>query len=843
MALRLGTLVGFIRTDDSGMRRGLTDAELRMRGFQRGLDGRLRDMRGRFVSESEAMGRALGDAAGGGDRLGLSLGRLAGMARGVGGVAMSLGKVGAALGTAVPLAAGLAATLANVAPAAGIAATGVLSVGLAFGALKIGMMGVGDALKNAFDPDSAEAYAEALEKLSPSARRFVETVRGLGPQFDKLKLQVQNNLFSNLGKTLEQTAKAAGPDLSAALKGSAGALNRMGLQVLNVGTSMAKNGTLGKALDSATIGLHNLIPLPATIAQGLIQIGAAAGPSFERLTAAGGRAFEGLSAKMTKAFESGAMEDAIERAVDLLKQLGRIIGNVGAALGSLFTAADASGAGFLGTLESLTGALADAFASDEVQAGLRAIFSVMSTLAETAAPLLVSALKAIAPVFAALGPPVETLVEALGEALGPVIEALGPVLEAAAVALGAMVTAFAPLLPIIGELVAALLPALTPLLEGIGELFTMVAPLVEQLAGVLGEALMPVFAALVPVVEPIVQMLLTLAEAILPILTSLITELAPVVTSLAETFAELLVALAPVIADLGLLVADILVALTPVLIPIIELIAQLATLMADELAMVITTVVIPALNAVSALLRGDFSEAWEYAKEFVRGVVGTIARRVGELPGKVWDALSDLAGKLRDRMSDAGDRMKAAAGIKIAEVVTKVEALPGKAKAALGDLGSRLYSSGRSLLQGFIDGVKSKIQGIKDAVSDAVSAARDFFPFSPAKEGPFSGSGWTLHSGRSLVEGFREGIADQLPALRAQLDAMPSMRAMEMGVRPVPAGAYAGAGWHGAGPAVGGERPVTVVLDVRGGDDEFVRMIRKWAGREGGGNVQRAFGK
>jgi hypothetical protein len=48
---------------------------------------------------------------------------------------------------------------------------------------------------------------------------------------------------------------------------------------------------------------------------------------------------------------------------------------------------------------------------------------------------------------------------------------------------------------------------------------------------------------------------------------------------------------------------------------------------------------------------------------------------------------------------------------------------------------------------------------VTSAVGNVVSAARDLLPFSPAKKGPFSGRGWTLFSGESLVKGLAQGIA------------------------------------------------------------------------------------
>ncbi|RLA58678.1 MAG: hypothetical protein DRR04_10405 [Gammaproteobacteria bacterium] len=73
-------------------------------------------------------------------------------------------------------------------------------------------------------------------------------------------------------------------------------------------------------------------------------------------------------------------------------------------------------------------------------------------------------------------------------------------------------------------------------------------------------------------------------------------------------------------------------------------------------------------------------------------------------------------------------------------------------------IGTWLFDSGKALIQGFIDGIKNMAGAIGDAIGSAMETARSFLPFSPAKKGPFSGKGWTLYSGMSLMAGFAEGI-------------------------------------------------------------------------------------
>jgi hypothetical protein len=112
----------------------------------------------------------------------------------------------------------------------------------------------------------------------------------------------------------------------------------------------------------------------------------------------------------------------------------------------------------------------------------------------------------------------------------------------------------------------------------------------------------------------------------------------------------------------------------------------------------------------------------------------------------------------------------------VGKAVSFVQGLPGKFKSALGDAASLLYNSGLSIIQGLINGIKAKAGEVKNAVRGVLQGARNLLPFSPAKEGPFSGRGWTLHSGESLMQGLADGISRSKgkvkSALRQVLDAV-----------------------------------------------------------------------
>src|SRR5687768_2325721 len=71
MALNVGELVALIRADDHGLRHGISEADLRLAGFQRDVNGRLRDLNGHFVNETRTMARLVADGLADGSNQGL----------------------------------------------------------------------------------------------------------------------------------------------------------------------------------------------------------------------------------------------------------------------------------------------------------------------------------------------------------------------------------------------------------------------------------------------------------------------------------------------------------------------------------------------------------------------------------------------------------------------------------------------------------------------------------------------------------------------------------------------------------------------------------------------------
>ena len=819
--LTIGTLTGILRMDEDDFRRGLANGQLRMRSFQRDLNSRLRDLHHSTREWARNLSTDLDESEGGSNRLHSALGRIVGMAGGLGGVAMSVAKIGLMIGAAVPLAAGLAAAIAHIAPAAGLAATGIVAIQLATNTLKLGMQGVGEAVKAALDPEQADKFNEAIKKLAPNARAFALEVKKLSPEFKKLQQDVQNRMFAHFDKIVQNMGKYTLPPLRKGLKDTADALNIMGRGVANAAIRMGRNGTLGEAIGGATTGLKNLSRIPGQITTGLIQVAAAAAPAFARLTGAAGKAFDKVAAKVQDLFASGVMRDAIEGAIDTIAQLGRVIGNVLGGIGNIFKAVSANGDGLFGTLEKVTQAFQDLTATKEFQSAIQELSKTVGALVSAVLPLLAEAFKAILPIVKILAPPIRELIKHLGEGLKPLIQALAPVLAALATAFAKLIPALTPIIDLALRLITAILPILTPMFAFLGEVFERLAPIVGQLADNIAAQLEPILAVLPGILDQILPKFLELADRLLPLLADILAQIGPQLGDLAVALANLLVELAPLLVKFLELQIFLLDKMLPIIGPLTVAIGTILVGALMALTHFISDFVIPAVRTIVALLNGDFHGAMVNAATFVNNLRDNASRAFEGLKTRGTQAIGQLASDVVRRARGMASDFVAAVGRLVADAVRRIASLPGRAVASLGNVGSVLYNQGWLLIGGFIAGIMARIPGVKDVLNGLTSSLTSW-------KGPESLDKRLLTpAGELLIQGFQRGISNQIPALRGQLQGL--------------TGELPGMAVGGAGGAAAPAGPQRMRIELSG-PEEFRRLIRRIV-QDGGGNVQTVFGQ
>lgn len=164
-------------------------------------------------------------------------------------------------------------------------------------------------------------------------------------------------------------------------------------------------------------------------------------------------------------------------------------------------------------------------------------------------------------------------------------------------------------------------------------------------------------------------------------------------------------------------------------------------------------------------------------------IISTALAFISSVWNGAWAAIGDF-------ISTAWSNIVSGVSTGIENVISFVTGIPGRVLSALGDLGSLLLNSGRSLIQGFIDGISGMIGAVGDAVGGVMDFVGGFFPNSPAKRGPFSGSGWSK-LGKSGGATFDQWIGGMDPSRMEDVMRIPGARLGSGG--PAAAGGAGGA--------------------------------------------------
>lgn len=160
-------------------------------------------------------------------------------------------------------------------------------------------------------------------------------------------------------------------------------------------------------------------------------------------------------------------------------------------------------------------------------------------------------------------------------------------------------------------------------------------------------------------------------------------------------------------------------------------------------------------KTVAALMRGDWSGAWDGIKQITKGALSVIGGIVGEL-GTIIHASIRVAWGLGKAAFQAG----------VSGVVGIAKGLGGKITGAVGDLSGLLVNAGKSVIQGLIHGIDSMI----GAVTSKLHAITDLIP---KHKGPESKDKVLLfNAGKSIMQGLVNGFDAGTPDVEKTLSAL-----------------------------------------------------------------------
>jgi hypothetical protein len=154
--------------------------------------------------------------------------------------------------------------------------------------------------------------------------------------------------------------------------------------------------------------------------------------------------------------------------------------------------------------------------------------------------------------------------------------------------------------------------------------------------------------------------------------------------------------------------------------------------------------------------------------------LGNVIHAVGNIVhafGNFFHAIGNVFHALGNVGHALGNVERAISGT-VSRVVTFVSKIPGKITTAIGDLGKLLYNAGKAVVQGLIDGIKAMVGAVGTAIGGVASKIRGFLPFSPAKEGPLSGSGSPFIAGQNITRMLNQGMLSGRRATGASMGSL-----------------------------------------------------------------------
>lgn len=339
-----------------------------------------------------------------------------------------------------------------------------------------------------------------------------------------------------------------------------------------------------------------------------------------------------------------------------------------------------------------------------------------------------------------------TTVASIGSSLMPIISTVGTAIQQIATTV----------LPVLMSMIQQLAPVLAQIVSVVLQIAAAAAPLITQLVSML-----------VPVITQIVTTVTQLAAAVLPIVITVLTTIMGVITALLPVISNVISVVLSVVSVVISAVTGILGVVTPIITTIISFISMVVAAIGTIITIVssvfssVASVVTGAISTVVSVVSSGISGVINFFSNMVSSVgsgVSSLFSTVSSVFNNIASTVINLANSARNGAETAFNSLKSAVTNTISNVFSTISSLPSQIMGVFSGAASWLYNSGASIIQGLVDGIQGAIEGAISAVSSAVSSIRDLFPFSPAKEGPFSGHGYTTWSGKALITDWGNSI-------------------------------------------------------------------------------------
>lgn len=351
------------------------------------------------------------------------------------------------LGTVLAGTAGAAVALSG---AVGLLPGVLAGAGIAAGALRIGLMGVGDAISDSGDP---EKYAAALKQLSPAAQSFTRAVVKLKPELKDLRREVQDGLFRGADREVERLGARYLPILSRGLRETTQAFGRGRASVAAYLDTAQTASTVTGILDDTSKASGRLSTAFTPFVASFLDIASVGASFLPDLTSKLAGAADRFAAFTSTTRGSGAMREFFQDGIDAVGDFGNALKGAGRILAGVFSAGGGPNTSALETLGVLLNRVADQIGRPEFQQGLGRFFAAISSAGDAVG----AALPRVGDALVALEPAISNLVRGSGSAFASILTSVSAAAVAVAPTLNVLSRIIAGIAPVAGPVVLVLL--------------------------------------------------------------------------------------------------------------------------------------------------------------------------------------------------------------------------------------------------------------------------------------------------------------------------------------------------------------------------------------------------
>lgn len=490
------------------------------------------------------------------------------------------------------------------------------------------------------------AVQNSMKNISPAAGAAVLALSAVGDKLHTIRMESQEEYFTGFADSLTSMADTLFPQLRTGVKELAGSLGQ-GAQELFGGLEQSLGGgALGTMLSNFSTTFDNLNVSIKPFVNSFTNLSVVGSTFLPQLATGFSDLIIRFDSFISRVTADGSLAAWIQGGLDAAKQIGVILDGAFGILGAIAKAGSAAGGATLTSFGDGLQKISEVMNREPFQTSLRLIFEGANKAMEN----MGAALGPVGDAFIKLAPTLNKILPILGSIVGEALGGLAKIISDP-VFMAGLSKMFDGLL----SAVESLLPAMGP----VGAMLGTVAGLIGEMATVLG----PIFAELLVALAPMVA---GLAESLIPLIQAIGDFLVPFVKLLIERFNELM--------------------------PVFQLVIQ---------------AVQGVVEILTGMMTGDWNKVWEGFGKVVEGVFGALAGLIIINLGDIFTGVGDMLGESDKKFSEwlkgVGDGFRGM----VSDIGKWFGELPQMISDIFGNAGSWLFNSGRNIIDGLIQGVKS----------------------------------------------------------------------------------------------------------------------------------------